>query len=877
VAEETKPYKRGINPDTASVDEIHRADDRLVGYIENAGLSNAAAVVQEIIDKPNEVSSVESQKDPNTVKILSVQRKILEVLEKIEAEMIDEQDTSIKHSADESNFNRLNGTTKLVSEASGSSSTPGGVGDLAGLLGLAGLAGKGKRKKDSKKVSLENKTHKTPKRTPNKMSKFPNVLGKLGKGALRFMRFAGPVGIAITAGLAISDGLDGWDNAAEELGMDGELSVGNKASAALGAVVSGISFGRLDSANLSKGINNATGGNKTVEKYEKEGILDHEIWGDSEITDWKKLSKLNAQEIQKIIDIDDWSDSVRERLEVLKTTAQAMIEQSRKAAVPAKGLLEPTPKSEDVKAVKYTMKTIPMVPVKGSPDVLISANKTSTEPSSYTPSDLFKLYNVKNSDFDSMNPAMLSNLKSMAAEYRDLFGESIQINSAYRSVEEQKELKHKFGSKAAEPGYSMHNYGLAVDMNTVNADNATAAGLFTKYGFKRPVRGETWHVEPKGIDRKKIREEGVQALSMAVQTTVSKSAESVHQTPDVKQALKEGESVKDVVYKQDKPASGKITNASDELESSITTKHISPELPALMDLEEPPEATKRSEPKKASLKSESADLMEEPPEATKRSEPKKASLKSESADLMEEPPEATNIRKYNEARLNKEEHRDKSGFMNVDNYDLDYVVTTSDKKAKIKARDDAKLAMFKDKTAEKSQFYSDVLAEDKSKKSHSTAVPVSPVKKTSGFRNLMDSSDDFTDDATTVNSNTAETNSFKKSTPLTHTQSMSVAEIAAAKKGVEEFRKHSDHNSPSLIRMRSRSANKKSARAAQLAEANKVPKERVVSEFSNNLTKETVKFKTPQVQNVANDTHTTQTNVINTEQIGVRSLELFSN
>ena len=135
----------------------------------------------------------------------------------------------------------------------------------------------------------------------------------------------------------------------------------------------------------------------------------------------------------------------------------------------------------------------------------------STSPDDYKTSDLFKMYKVNEEDINGVHPTVLSNLKSMAAEYKDIYGDRIQINSAYRSFKEQAELKDKLGRKAASPGKSMHNYGLAIDMNSVNAERAIAAGLFRKYGFTRPVPGETWHVEPDGIDRKKIREKGMQA------------------------------------------------------------------------------------------------------------------------------------------------------------------------------------------------------------------------------------------------------------------------------------------------------------------------------------------------------------------------------
>lgn len=119
-------------------------------------------------------------------------------------------------------------------------------------------------------------------------------------------------------------------------------------------------------------------------------------------------------------------------------------------------------------------------------------------------SDLFTL-NTKEANVQNLNPDVLHNFKAMAAEYMDLFGEKIQINSGFRSFEEQEKLKKKYGKNAASPGASMHNYGFAVDIQSAQANKAIKAGLFDKYGFWRPVKHENWHVEASGIDRESVR------------------------------------------------------------------------------------------------------------------------------------------------------------------------------------------------------------------------------------------------------------------------------------------------------------------------------------------------------------------------------------
>lgn len=100
---------------------------------------------------------------------------------------------------------------------------------------------------------------------------------------------------------------------------------------------------------------------------------------------------------------------------------------------------------------------------------------------------------------DGMNPTMLSALSSMANEYYSITGKSIPINSGYRSTKDQQVLFNKFGNKAAKPGRSLHEFGLAFDTNTETANELDKLGLLRKYGFTRPVGKETWHVEPAGI------------------------------------------------------------------------------------------------------------------------------------------------------------------------------------------------------------------------------------------------------------------------------------------------------------------------------------------------------------------------------------------
>lgn len=98
---------------------------------------------------------------------------------------------------------------------------------------------------------------------------------------------------------------------------------------------------------------------------------------------------------------------------------------------------------------------------------------------------------------EGINPALKERLSLMAAEYKEKTGKKMILTSGYRDSAKQAELFARIGRpNAAPPGKSLHEKGLAIDMNSADANQAVALGLFDKYGFKRPVAGEAWHVEP---------------------------------------------------------------------------------------------------------------------------------------------------------------------------------------------------------------------------------------------------------------------------------------------------------------------------------------------------------------------------------------------
>ena len=105
----------------------------------------------------------------------------------------------------------------------------------------------------------------------------------------------------------------------------------------------------------------------------------------------------------------------------------------------------------------------------------------------------------KGAKLEGMNPEMLKLFRGMAEEYGTLTGKQIPVNSGARDFDQQMALYKANPSKAAKPGGSLHEKGLALDIDTATANELERLGLMRKYGFTRPVGGETWHIEPAGI------------------------------------------------------------------------------------------------------------------------------------------------------------------------------------------------------------------------------------------------------------------------------------------------------------------------------------------------------------------------------------------
>lgn len=105
------------------------------------------------------------------------------------------------------------------------------------------------------------------------------------------------------------------------------------------------------------------------------------------------------------------------------------------------------------------------------------------------------------SNLDKMQPGVMSNFNAMVAEYQSMGGKhKVNVNRGFATHEQQAELYQKYGSKrAARPGNSAHNFGIAIDIDRGAAGDMERMGLLAKYGFERPIGHEPWHLQVAGV------------------------------------------------------------------------------------------------------------------------------------------------------------------------------------------------------------------------------------------------------------------------------------------------------------------------------------------------------------------------------------------
>lgn len=94
--------------------------------------------------------------------------------------------------------------------------------------------------------------------------------------------------------------------------------------------------------------------------------------------------------------------------------------------------------------------------------------------------------------FDQLEPGVRNQFLQMAVAYNQLTGKKLQVNSAFRSPEEQANVNSGTNPKAA-PGMSLHNVGRAIDIQSDQRAFLEQQGLLAQYGF-RPLKDDPPHI-----------------------------------------------------------------------------------------------------------------------------------------------------------------------------------------------------------------------------------------------------------------------------------------------------------------------------------------------------------------------------------------------
>jgi len=94
-------------------------------------------------------------------------------------------------------------------------------------------------------------------------------------------------------------------------------------------------------------------------------------------------------------------------------------------------------------------------------------------------------------------PPMTSAVEAFNAAFEQQFGHPLSITSGFRTHEEQAALYAQYGpSRAARPGTSLHERGLAVDLAAQNArERAWQLANAPRFGLEAPLSHEPWHFQ----------------------------------------------------------------------------------------------------------------------------------------------------------------------------------------------------------------------------------------------------------------------------------------------------------------------------------------------------------------------------------------------
>lgn len=113
----------------------------------------------------------------------------------------------------------------------------------------------------------------------------------------------------------------------------------------------------------------------------------------------------------------------------------------------------------------------------------------------------------KGVNIQGMNQSFMTLFYAMVGEFFQLTGRGVLVTSAFRSVAKQTEMYKAFLARGkrpplvGRPGKSRHNSGIAIDIDSPDANALHSTGLLKKHGFHRPISSEAWHIEHRSFSK----------------------------------------------------------------------------------------------------------------------------------------------------------------------------------------------------------------------------------------------------------------------------------------------------------------------------------------------------------------------------------------
>lgn len=143
---------------------------------------------------------------------------------------------------------------------------------------------------------------------------------------------------------------------------------------------------------------------------------------------------------------------------------------------------------------------------------------------------------------NQLNPEFKRLLMGAIEEYGAVTGRSVVLTDGVRSYADQARMKKKYGNKAAAPGTSMHEFGLAIDADQKALDEMDRLGILRKYGLTRPVGTEPWHLEPIGIQQNLAQAKAdAESAAKAIQAGIGKGGGGLGTMASVKTVSRSAE------------------------------------------------------------------------------------------------------------------------------------------------------------------------------------------------------------------------------------------------------------------------------------------------------------------------------------------------